>query len=202
MNGFVSQSIKMIPAFKGFFVISCIVLFSLFISENAEFVLTAFCVFVTCISIKKSWFIGFVSFMVWSREENVIIDCGKMISDWLMRFSSAAIVSVFIMSLVEKGFIVNKQGIIFLAAFSALASAFVSLRIAKHISEGIRRVNTRDDLRDIIRREYGDVKFEYDDLDYAKIKQLISEYNVAPPQREGIKEYLKPILERHGLLSK
>ena len=89
----------------------------------------------------------------------------------------------------------------FNAAFIVLMTGFSALRIAKHLSEGIRRINTRDDLRDIIRHEFGDVKFQYDEIPHKQVRQMLEEYNYNPPAMSKRHEYLKVILQKHGLLS-
>ena len=194
------QFIKLIPAFKVVFTFFIITLLSFMFVKKTDTAVSFTASLIMGASIKKTWFIFFIQWVVGSKDERVVKACGKKISDWLLAFSAAALVPFLILALTEESFLQSKHNAIQPAAFIVMTTVFASLRITKHLSEGLRRINTRDDLRDIIRSEFGDIKFKYDELSYNQVKQILQDYNIAPPPQAGLKEYLEPILQKHGLL--
>ena len=182
------------------FVFFIIKLLSIIFVKETEAALSFTAALIMGASINKTWLIFIIQWVVGSKDERVVKACGKRISDWLLAFSAAALVPFLIFALTEESFLQSKPNAVQTAAFIVMTTVFASLRITKHLSEGLRRINTRDDLRDIIRSEFGDIKFKYDELSYKQVKQMLQDYNVAPPPQAGLKEYLEPILQKHGLL--
>ena len=197
-KGFISDFIKLAPVTKMLAILITIAVISALVARSNLAIQFIPVILLGC-SIKKTWFISFVQFLTSSKDEDVVKACGKKISDWLLAFSAAAIIPFLFIALTENDFIQNKNDAVFTSAFIVLMAGFSAIRITKHFSEGIRRINTRDDLRDIIRREFGDVKFKYDELPNEQVKQILQEYNVNPSIQAELHEYLKPILQKYGL---
>lgn len=199
----------MVPIYKMTLILLLIGALSILLAHQAYYALNIVVSIIMGTSINKTWFIGTLGFVVSSKNEDVLIACGKRLADWLLAFSAAALVSLLFLMLTDGKYIIDEKSIkfsedvtnlIFTAAFIVMMTLFSSLRITKHLSEGIRRINTRSDLREIISREFGDLKFKYDELPLQQVDQILHEYNVDPPVRAEIKNYLKPILQKHGLI--
>ena len=199
LKGFISDFIKLAPATKMLTILITLAVISALVARSNLAIQFIPVILLGC-SIKKTWFISLVQFLTSSKNESVVEACGKKIGDWLLAFSAAAIIPFLFIALTENDFIQNKSNAVSTSAFIALMTGFSSIRITKHFSEGIRRINTHDDLRDIIRREFGDVKFKYDELPNDQVKQILQEYNVNPPIHTELHEYLKTILQKYGLL--
>jgi hypothetical protein len=200
LREFIPHFVKLVPAIKVVVFLFVIAGLSALVSRRTELAIQIIPVLLVGCSFKKTWFISLVQFLTSSKNETVVEVCGKKIGDWLLAFSAAAIIPFLLLALTEDNFIQRKNDAVFNAAFIVLMTGFSALRITKHFSEGIHRINTRDDLRDIIRQEFGDVKFQYDELPHQQIKQMLDEYNINPPSRDKQHEHVKAILKKYGLL--
>lgn len=205
-----SEFIKMVPILKATFVLFLMMFLAEIASKNIYDAMNFSVGAVMALSINKAWFLGVLRHVTSSRDEKVLLDCGKRMADWLLAFSAAALVALLLQIFSASQETVSEVHVkpkiffsdpIATSAFIVMLTTFSFLRITKHLSEGIRRINTRSDLREIISNEYHNVKWEYDKLSGKQVKKMIEEYNINPPAREEVQEYLKPILQKYGLLS-
>lgn len=201
LKGMWTQIVKDTPVIKFMLTVMFFMFISMAVVKWTEMTVNILMVLVMGISINKTWFLRFIYIVSQSHNEEVIKSIAKRIADWLEKFSIAAFLPILIIALTNEDFIKNSSSTVFYASLIALVTFFCSLRITKHITEGLTTIHTRSDLRDIIREsEFHNVKFDFDELPLSSVEKMIEEYNSTLHLPIGLNEALRPILERQGLL--
>lgn len=201
LKGLWVQFLKDAPIFKFLFVAVLFISISTAIVKWTEMTVQIMIVLVLGISINKIWFLRFIQIISQSYDEEVIKAISKRIADWFEKFSIAALLPILVIALREEDFIKNSGSVVFNASLIALITFFCSVRITKHITEGLTKIFTRADLRDIIREsEYHHIKFDFDELPSSKVAEMIEEFNSLLHSGMKIDDVLRLILERQGLI--
>lgn len=201
LKGLWSQLVKDTPVLKFAFITFIFYFISIAIVQWTENTINILTVLTLGISINKTWFLNFIYFISQSYDEEVIKALTKRIADWLEKFSIAALLPILVVALRDTDFIKNSGHVVFNASFIALITFFCSLRITKHIAEGVSKICTRAHLRSIIKEsEFYYSKFDFDELPSASVKKMIEELNIAIYLGKNIDEELRSILEKQGLI--